>query len=78
MRVSPTPVETVKQFLADPTNPEIIRTVVAQDATYVSLNRESPELKNILPWASTSKGPQAFIDTFTRVFPYWENQNLHS
>lgn len=71
-----TPIEIIQQFLENTTNPEIIHTIVAADATYVSLNFDNPELKKIMPWAGTSKGPQAFIDTFSRVFHFWGNLNF--
>src|SRR5271155_3859659 len=47
------------------------RRLVAEDATYISLNFENPELKRVLPWTGTSSGPEAFISTFTRVATYW-------
>src|SRR5271167_4268924 len=47
------------------------RRLVAEDAAYISLNFENPELKRVLPWTGTSSGPEAFISTFTRVATYW-------
>ncbi|WP_459556734.1 nuclear transport factor 2 family protein [Lacunimicrobium album] len=35
------------------------------------LNFDNPELKQILPWTGTSKGPQAFIDAFSRIAKWW-------
>ena len=67
-----TPTEVVTQFLANTTNPMIVKSLVAEDATYVSLNYDNPDLKKIMPWAGTGKGPQAFIDTFTRVSQFWQ------
>jgi ketosteroid isomerase-like protein len=43
----------------------------AEDAIYISLNFEDPELKRVMPWTGTSSGPEAFISTFTRVATYW-------
>ena len=34
---------------------------MAEDAIYISLNFEDPELKRVLPWTGTSSGPEAFI-----------------
>jgi hypothetical protein len=69
-----TPTEIVSDFLRN-TAPDKVeaaaRRLVADDATYISLNFDNPELKRILPWAGTSKGPRAFIDTFSRVADYW-------
>ena len=67
-----TPTEVVRQFLANTTNPTIVESLVADDATYVPLNYDNPDLKKIMPWAGTSKGPQAFIDTFARVGRFWQ------
>jgi len=67
-----TPVAVIEQFLANTTNPEVVNQLVSPDATYISLNYENKDLKRILPWAGTSKGPQAFIDTFSRVSQYWQ------
>lgn len=69
-------VDTVRAFLADTTNPENVNKLVDEDATYISLNFNNPELKKIMPWAGTSKGPQAFISTFDRVFKYWNAKNF--
>ena len=38
--------------------------LVAQDATYVSLNFSNPELKKIMPWTGTDKGPRASAARF--------------
>jgi uncharacterized protein len=67
-----TPTEVVRQFLESTTNPTIVKSLVAEDATYVSLNYDNPDLKKIMPWTGTGKGPQAFIDTFTRVSQFWQ------
>ncbi|KAF3018089.1 hypothetical protein E8E14_004543 [Neopestalotiopsis sp. 37M] len=54
-------------------DPDVIKENVAIDATYVSLAEDNPQLHKILPWAGTRYrvGPQAFIDTFTRVGLWW-------
>jgi hypothetical protein len=63
------PVDVIQEFLAN-TAPDKIEDaairLVAEDATYVSLNFDDPVLKQIMPWAGTSKGPQAFSRTFIR------------
>ena len=71
-----TPSEMVQALLKEPTNLALITELVAPDATYVSLNYENAELKQIMPWAGTAKGPQAVVDTYTRVGQYWQNQGL--
>lgn len=46
--------------------------LVAEDATYISLNFDNPELEQIEPWTGTRKGRQIYIDTFSNVGTYWE------
>jgi len=72
--MSAMPTDVVKDFLQN-TAPDKVqaaaRRLVADDATYISLNFDNPELKKILPWTGTSKGQRPFIDTGTRVAGYW-------
>ncbi len=68
------PVEVVRAVLNDPTNPEVVRELVARDATYVSLNFDNPELQRIMPWAGTRTGPEAVLDTYTRVNRFWHSE----
>jgi hypothetical protein len=68
--MSTQPTEVIKEFLANTATDKVeaaSRRLIAEDATYISLNFDNPELNQILPWTGTSKGPQAFIDTFSRV-----------
>ena len=46
--------------------------LVAPNATYVSLNFDNPELKKILPWTGTNKGPKAYSSVFMQVGSYWK------
>lgn len=46
--------------------------LVAEDATYISLNFANSELEQIEPWTGTRKGRQIYIDTFSNVGTYWE------
>ena len=71
---APTPLEVVGEWLQNLLDHEVVNRVVAPDATYVSLNSDNPELKKIMPWAGTSKGPQAFLDNLGMMFTRWENQ----
>ena len=68
------PTEVVRSLLADPTNPELVNRLVAPDATYVSLNFDNPELRRIMPWTGTRVGPEAVLDTYTRVGRYWRSE----
>ena len=74
--VSRTPLEVLTQILnvqSDP-DPDLIKSLVAFDATYVSLSFDNPVLHQVMPWAGTRYrvGPQAFLDTFTRVGLWWQ------
>jgi uncharacterized protein len=71
------PVEVVGLWLQNLVDPDVVHRLVAKDAIYVSLNTENEELKKILPWAGTSRGPQAFIDNLEAMFTRWENQGFN-
>jgi len=68
------PIEVVGQWMQNLLDPDVVHSVVAPDATYVSLNTDDAELNKILPWAGTSHGPQAFLDNLGTMFSRWENQ----
>jgi ketosteroid isomerase-like protein len=72
--MSASPIEVVNQWLQNLLDPEVVNSVVAPDATYESLNTEDAELNKIMPWAGTSRGPQAFLDNLGGMFTRWENQ----
>ena len=69
-----TPTEVVRALLDDPTDHEVVHRLVAPDATYVSLNFDNPELRRIMPWAGTRRGPEAVLDTYTRVGRFWSSE----
>jgi ketosteroid isomerase-like protein len=68
------PIEVVGEWLQNLLDPDLLNRLVAPDATYVSLNAENAELNRIMPWAGTSRGPQAFLDNLGLMFTRWENQ----
>jgi uncharacterized protein len=68
------PIDVVGQWLHNLLDADVVNSVVAPDATYVSLNTEDTELSKIMPWAGTSHGPQAFLDNLSAMFTRWENQ----
>jgi ketosteroid isomerase-like protein len=70
----PSPIEIVGEWLQSLLDADVVNRVVAPDAIYVSLNTDNPELKQIMPWTGTSKGPQAFLDNLGMMFTRWENQ----
>jgi hypothetical protein len=69
-----TPTEIAGEWLQNILDPDVVNRLVAPDATYVSLNSDNPELKKIMPWTGTSKGPQAFLGNLGMMFTRWENQ----
>ena len=68
------PVEVVQAILSDPTNRDSVAALVAPDATYVSLNTDNPALKKIMPWAGTQTGPDAIVNTYSKVQRYWTSE----
>ena len=66
--------EVIRAILANPTDPEVVHRLVASDATYVSLNFDNPELRQIMPWAGTGTGAAAVLDTYTRVGRFWHSE----
>jgi uncharacterized protein len=72
--MSDSPLEVVGKWMHNLLDPDVINSVVAPDATYVSLNTENPELTRIMPWAGTSHGPQAFLANLSEMYTRWENQ----
>ncbi len=75
--MSLTSTEIVQALLKEPTNLAVVSQFVAADAIYVSLNYENAELKKIMPWTGTAMGPQAIVDTYTRVGRYWQSLGFH-
>jgi uncharacterized protein len=72
--VPASPMEVVGRWLQNLLDPEVVNELVAPDATYVSLNADNPELKEIMPWTGTSRGPKAFLENLGAMFNRWENQ----
>src|SRR6266478_9867514 len=72
--MSASPIEVVGHWLQNLLDPDVVHSVVAPDATYVSLNTENADLSKILPWAGTSHGPQAFLGNLGKIFTRWETQ----
>jgi uncharacterized protein len=66
----------LQDLLANATNPEIVAELTTPDVTYVSLNFDDPDLKKILPWTGTHKGPQAIVDSYTGVQTFWKTLDL--
>jgi uncharacterized protein len=70
------PTEVLSSILKNPTDIDHVRSLVAPDVIYVSLNYENPDLKKIMPWAGTSRGPESIVKTFVDVSRYWQVQSF--
>lgn len=68
-----TPSDIVRELLENTSRPDVVRKLVAGDATYVSLNFKDHDLQKIMPYAGTHEreGPQAVIDAFGTVAKIW-------
>jgi uncharacterized protein len=62
----------LQELLQNTSNLEVLRQLMTPDATYVSLNFDNPELKRIMPWAGTHKGPQEIPVVFTAIQSFWK------
>lgn len=73
-----TPVEVVKKLLANTLNREVVKELVASDATYVSLCYNDEKLKKIMPYAGRhdGEGPEAVSYTFETVNKIWKNEDF--
>ncbi len=74
--VTRSPIEVVQAVLANPTDLGAVSELVTADMTYVSLNYDNPELKRVLPYTGTTRGPEAVVYVFTKVGEYWETENF--
>src|SRR5580658_5380127 len=68
--------EILSAILEKPTDIEHVRSLVTPDVTYVSLNYSNPDLKRIMPWCGTSRGPESIVKTFSDVSQYWAVQSF--
>ena len=62
----------LQELLQNTSNLEVLKRLMTSDATYVSLNFENPELKKIMPWAGTHKGPQEIPVVFAAIGKFWK------
>lgn len=68
-----TNIEIVQELLRGATNPAVVDALVADDAVYVSLTFDNPDLKKLMPWAGTHRdGKAALLKTFVDVNRYWK------
>jgi hypothetical protein len=68
------PIDVIKELLEN-TAPDKVDAassrLIADDLTYISLNFNNPELKQILPWTGTWKGQYTLSAVFKRVAQFW-------
>jgi ketosteroid isomerase-like protein len=60
------------ELLQNTTNIKVLEKLMTPDVTYVSLNFDNPELKKIMPWTGTHKGPKALPEVFTAIQRFWK------
>ena len=69
--MSTTRTEVLQQLLQNSTNLAALQQLMTADATYVSLNFDNPELKKVMPWAGSHKGPQSIPEVFEAIRRFW-------
>jgi ketosteroid isomerase-like protein len=62
----------LQEVLQNTTNLKVLRQHMTPDATYVSLNFDNPELRKVMPWTGTHKGPQELADVFGAIQRFWK------
>jgi ketosteroid isomerase-like protein len=62
----------VQEFLQNTTNLKVVQQLATPAVTYVSLNFDNPELKKIMPWTGTHKGPEEIPKVFAGIQTYWK------
>ncbi|MGA7926583.1 MAG: hypothetical protein WCA20_11330, partial [Candidatus Sulfotelmatobacter sp.] len=62
----------LQELLQNTSNLKMLRQLMTPDATYVSLNFDNSELKKVMPWTGTHKGPQALSDVFAAIQRFWK------
>jgi ketosteroid isomerase-like protein len=62
----------LQELLQNTSNLEMLRELMTPDVTYVSLNFDNPELKKVMPWTGTHKGPQELFDVFAAIQRFWK------
>jgi uncharacterized protein len=68
--------EVLSAILENATDLDRVRSLVTPDVTCVSLNYDNPDLRKIMPWAGTSRGPESIVKTFVDVARYWQIQSF--
>jgi ketosteroid isomerase-like protein len=61
----------LQELLQNTSNLTVLQRLMTPDATYVSLNFDNPDLKKVMPWTGTHKGPQAIPEAFGAMQRFW-------
>jgi ketosteroid isomerase-like protein len=67
----------LQEILQNTTNLKVLQQLMTPDATYVSLNFDNPELKKIMPWTGTHKGPQSLAEVFGAIQRFWKTLDFN-
>lgn len=70
------PLAVLQTILTNPTDLNFVKQFTTDDFTYVSLNYGKPEVKQVLPWAGTTKGTEGLVQAFVDVGRYWRVDNF--
>jgi hypothetical protein len=72
--VGVSPAKILQTLLSNPVDVEHVRSLTTPDVIYVSLNEHNPDLKALLPWTGTNKGPESIAKIFTGINETWETK----
>jgi len=61
----------LQQVLQNTTNLAVLKELMTADVTYVSLNFDNAELKKVMPWTGTHKGPQSLPEVSGAIQRFW-------
>ncbi|KAL8979430.1 MAG: hypothetical protein Q9205_005230 [Flavoplaca limonia] len=76
--MSSTPTEIVRSLLANNSSLSTLETLIAPNATYISLNYNNSSLQKIFPYAGShpNEGPLAIYNTFATVNKIWSQEKF--
>jgi ketosteroid isomerase-like protein len=72
--VGVSPAKILQTLLSNPVDVEHVRSLTTPDVIYVSLNEHNPDLKALLPWTATNKGPESIAKIFAGINETWETE----
>ena len=65
-------ISVLQELLQNTSNLKVLQQLMTPDVTYVSLNFDNLDLKRVMPWTGTHKGPQALFDVFAAIQRFWK------